>query len=67
MQSRSFGRGRGRGQLTTGTRPVTESSRISIADRLKQFRESEDQGEKISGKSYRGIEYVFLGLSPHWH
>ena len=38
------GRGRGRGGIAPGMRPVSEESRISIADQMEKFRESTDSG-----------------------
>lgn len=38
------GRGRGRGGIAPGMRPVSEESRISIADQVEKFRESTDTG-----------------------
>ncbi|KAL3693235.1 hypothetical protein R1sor_006886 [Riccia sorocarpa] len=40
---RGGGRGRGRGGISAGWRPVSEADRISIAERLEQFRASDEK------------------------
>ncbi|KAL2634461.1 hypothetical protein R1flu_005940 [Riccia fluitans] len=40
---RGGGRGRGRGGISAGWRPVSEADRISIAERLEQFKASDEK------------------------
>ena len=41
-------RGRGRGRLAPGQRPVSEGSRIGIADQLADFQASDETGTEAA-------------------